>query len=73
MDKLAEWEAEYNRVMNAEREGLDRDWGIDANMSGVDKDFGLRSLRYDGEGVSNLPKYAFGESLVMAVSRCLKL
>ena len=65
MDKLAEWEAEYSKVMNAEREELDRDWGINVNMSGVEKDSGLGSLRYDGEGIPNLPKYAFGELVVV--------
>jgi len=30
MDKLAAWEAAYSKVMNAEREELDQDWGINA-------------------------------------------
>jgi peroxin-5 len=63
MDKLAEWEAEYNKVMNAEREDLDQDWGINANLSDIDKNFGLGSLRYGGEGIPDLPKYEFGKPL----------
>jgi len=73
MDKLAEWEAEYNKVMNAEREELDQDWGINANMSDIDKDFGLGSLRYDGEGIPNLSKYEFGEPFGGTAWRCLRL
>jgi len=64
MNKLAEWEAEYNKVMNAEREDLDQDWGINANLSDTDNNFGLGSLQYDGEGIPDLPKYEFGEPFV---------
>ena len=73
MDKLAEWEAEYNRVMNAGREDLHQDWGINANMSGIDKGFGLGSLRYDDEGIPDLPKYEFGRPFVRTVRVCLRL
>ena len=61
IDKLAEWEAEFNKVMNAEREDLDQSWGINANLGDIDKNFGLGSLRYDDEGIPNLPKYEFGK------------
>jgi hypothetical protein len=68
MEALAEWEAEYNRFMNAEREELDRDWGITANMSNIDKNFGVGSLRNDGDGIPKLPNYAFGELLVQPLT-----
>lgn len=73
IDELAEWEAEYNKAMNAEREELDQDWGINPKMSEINKDFGLGSLRYDGEGFPNLSKYEFGEPNVGTACLCLRL
>ena len=64
VDELAEWEAEYNKAMNAEREELDQDWGINTKMSDMGKDFGLGSLRYEDEASPNLPKYEFGKLFV---------
>lgn len=69
MDKLAAWEAAYSKVLNAERE----DWGINANVGGIDKDFGLGSLLYDDDVIPNLPKYKFSEPLIRTVRRCLRL
>ena len=73
MDKLAEWEAEYNRVMNAGREDLHQDWGVNANLSGIDKSFGLGPPRYDDEGIPDLPRYEFGRPLVRTIGWCLRL
>ena len=73
MDKLAEWEAEYNKVMNAEREDLDQDWGVNVNLSDTDKTFGLGSRRYDDEGIPDLSKYEFGKPLVRTKVWCLRL
>jgi len=61
MDKLAEWEAEYNKVMNAEREELNQDWGINANLGDIDQNFGLGSLRYADQRMPDLAQYEFGE------------
>jgi hypothetical protein len=59
--------------MNAEREDLDQEWGINANLGDISKGFGLDSLRYGDEGIPDLPKYEFGEPFVKTAAWCLRL
>ena len=65
-EDMAKWEAQFNQLMNSQREDLDFDYGgmmRDAWESQNDADYSLEPpMQFDGQGVPKLDPYAFGMS-----------
>jgi peroxin-5 len=65
-DELAKWEAEYNQVMQAQREDFDYGEDIESawkdGFGNIDED--LEPAKFDDEGRPILEPYKFGQIII---------
>jgi len=62
---MAQWEKEFNEAMASGREEFDQDYeqNINAQFSGLDREFGLpnEGFKVDGDGMPIMEPYSFGK------------
>ena len=69
-EEMAKWEAQFNQMMNAEREDLDFDYGKtmqDAWDDMNDSDYAVEpQIQFDEQGLPILEEYVFGACFPMS-------
>ena len=58
---MARWEAEYNQLMNSERDEFGYDYGAALNEAWKDDITHETAIKFDGDGLPILGEYVFGE------------
>lgn len=68
---MAKWEAEFNQLMNAQRDEYDLDYGSAMQNAWADYDGNLdeNSVKFDSEGLPILSPYSFGVLLHLTTTR----
>jgi peroxin-5 len=60
-EDMARWEAEYNQLMNSERDEFDYDYGSALNEAWKDDVTHETAIKFDDDGLPILGQYIFGK------------